>query len=156
MLAVQQEVRESALRRAGELLRLAVASMGGVLVVGGLLSTSDAKLDLWAILIVLAGAAATLTSAAILSQVLAGKSRYGTFAYGPDLRRLAHHVKTTTFPPPELYASLVVATPDWILLNAEAISLIQQAKARAIVALSLGVLLFLSGLIYILGRMIHG
>lgn len=151
ILELQDATRESVLRRSAELLRLAVASVGGVIVVMGLLSTSAVEIGPVAFIGFVAGVSVQIGSIAVLAASMAGGRIVGAFAYGPDLRVVAEHLVDDGIDERRLLETLVQGQPVWIDDNSALLIRLQRMNACAVAWLSGGAGIVLLDLFFILG-----
>lgn len=156
ILAIQQETRESALRRAGEILRLAMATVGAVVVVAGILTTSHQHVEVWIGGIVLGGLLLVGSAVIQLSRVLAGAGSYGVLASGPSMHRILDAARDTKVNDDLFLASLVESAADWIGDSGGSLARLQAAKGRALNLYITGATLLLGAAVYIAGGAIHG
>lgn len=155
-LNVQEAARESALRRAGELLRLTIADIAGVIVIGGILATVRIPVEPGPTVFAVLGIVLMILSASILSIVLSGTRYSGVLVAGPDFQRLADHVSKEKMTQRMLHGSIVLSLPDWIMQNERRIARVQRMSGYAIIALSVGTGLFFGALLYIGGGVLYG
>ncbi len=140
---------ESGLRRATELLRLTVATFGGVVVIAGILAARDFAIDGWALGWLALGTALLVGAAAILARVLAGSGETADFAFGPDIHEAVDVVDDPGFTERAVLRSLVVAAPTWIDGNKRLIQAVERSRGRALKILAAGVGALMFGLFYI-------
>lgn len=156
ILADQRESIEAIQRRGSELLRLAVATLGGVIVVSGILSTRAVHMDLVVFLVLTCAVFLLVASAGTFAFMLAGGKNRSGFASGPDLHVLGSAVVGEGISKHDLLASILKAQPGWVDGNEILMDRMQTAAAFGLGGLALGVVLFLAPLIYIMGGAIHG
>lgn len=151
LLEFQNQNRESILRRSSDLLKLSIATIGGVIVVGGILSASPAGIDLLELVGFSVGVTLIMVAAAILALSLAGGKSVGAFAYGPDLLRIAERFEEKGADQAGLLVSLVQVQPVWVQDNDLLMIRMQRINAVAVSSLALGAVVFSLTLLYILG-----
>lgn len=138
ILAWQDSLRESILRRTGELLRLAVATLGGILVLAGLMASSSTSLTGSAYWGFGAGVTFEALSAGTLASALAGGRWAGDFGYGPDLGRVMGYVLEGSVDEVGMLATMAGVQPDWILDNNRLLVRLQRINGIAVSFLILG------------------
>lgn len=151
LLEFQNQNRESILRRSSDFLRLSVATLGGIIVVGGIISTSRISIGLMDLVSFGAGVALVMIAAITLALSVAGGKTVGAFAYGPDLLRIADRFEEKDIDEVALLASLIRIQPEWVQENDRLMIRMQRMNAAAVTALALGALVFALTLLYILG-----
>ena len=151
LLATQERAHDQTLQRTGELLRLSVASLGGFIVIAGILAASDIAVDTLAFMALAVGLVGPLVAAATLAFALTGIGSPGGLAMGPDLNRVVSRVQETAVTPATLLESVATAVPDWVRDNRHATRRLQRLQAFAVGVLGAGVALLLVALLYILG-----
>jgi hypothetical protein len=151
VLSLQHETRESILRRAGELLRLAVATIGGVIVIGGILSAIRLPVTPVLFAVFAVGLSFQVVAAGLFAALLSGGRSVGAFAYGPEPRRLADLMLAGELTEEALWRSLIEIQPDLVADNNRLLIHLQRMNAFAVLTLSTGAALLLGGLFYILG-----
>lgn len=151
LLDFQNQNRESILRRSSDLLKLSVATLGGVIGIGGILSTSRARIVLIDLLGFGVGVTLIMIAAVTLALSLAGGRSVGAFAYGPDLLRIAGRFEERDVDEVALLVSLVQVQPEWVQENDLLMIRMQRMNAAAVISLALGSLIFSLTLLYILG-----
>lgn len=151
VLSFQDQVRESVLRRASELLKLSVATLGGVIVIGGIMSATRIPLPTEGFIAFAVGVGALVCSTGLLAATLADIRSPGAFTHGPDLRRIAQQMRRTGMTEVNLLIALVDAQPDWVEDNGHLIVRVQRMVAWALALLALGTIVLLAALFYIAG-----
>lgn len=156
MLLIQIQQQDSVERRAAELLRLSVATLGGIVVVSGLFVTSSIPIPLPALWGFAGAVVCASVAAFLLARLLVGRPKHAAFAYGPNLRMALHQLRGTNAPRAMFRHSLVEAMPGWLLDNDLTLARQRAVKVRALAWLAGSVLLVLAALFYMLGGHILG
>lgn len=151
MLLIQREKEASVERRITELLRLAVASLGGIVVVSGLLLTARIQMTGVVLFALSAGVLSVVTAAFILARMVVGRESDTAFAYGPDIRSVLRDLREREPTSDQLAESLLEAMPDWLQENDIILARQRRGKFIALSWLASGVLIVLMALVYILG-----
>lgn len=156
MLSVQQQVQDRAFNKAGELLRLSVATLGGLAVVLGILASIGFGIDTLAFVGLTSGVLLATTSACILAMLLAGMDRLAELAYGPNLDILLEHADDPGLAPVSYSRSIVQGFAECIHENERLLKGVQLRKSIAVLSLGVGVVLMLAALFYIMGGHMYG
>jgi hypothetical protein len=151
MLLIQIQQQESVERRAAELLRLSVATLGGIVVVSGLLVASSISLGVPALIGLSFGVGCVTVSSFILAQLLVGRRGEPAISYGPHFREVLRTIHEMGANRVMFRESMVEALPDWLEDNLVRLGNQRRTKANALAWLTVGVLAVLGALLYIVG-----
>ena len=149
MLAFQDATHEAELRRAGELLRLNVVTLGGLIIVAGILTTAKVAVGWVMFSALFVGVVALVGSSFLLSMVMTVSGGPRGFAYGPDLGLLVAQLAVERLTRPVLLLSLIEGLPGWVADNERMLARVHRRKAIALMAMVAGATLLLLALLYI-------
>lgn len=151
ILTFQDEVRESILRRASDLLKLSVATLGGVIVITGILSATGVPMTPVAFGGFAVAVLCQVFSAGVLAALLSGGRVVGAFMFGPDLRRVVNRLRQGKTTEVGFLLTLIGAQPAWVEDNNRLMVRLQRMNASAVIALAVGTFILPMTLVYILG-----
>lgn len=156
MLMIQIQQQESVERRAAELLRLSVATLGGIVVVSSLLVASSISLGATAMVGLSFGVGCATVSSFILAHLLVGRREEPAFSYGPNMGEILRTIRQSGVDRKVVRESMVEMLPEWIEDNILRLGHQRRTKANALIWLTLGVVAVLGALLYIVGGHILG
>lgn len=151
MLAVQLRRQESVERRTAELLRLTVATLGGIVVIFGFFISDRTQIRPAASVALAIGVICTIISSFVLARILVGRPADAPLAYGPDLRAVIPRMRARDMTLDQLTESLLEVMPDWLADNDRILARQRTGKVIALAWLALGASAVLLALVYIWG-----
>lgn len=152
----QLEAKTEALRGAESLLRLSLATLGGIIALGGLVVTVDAG-DSDALLVGLGIASLPAAAAAFCHAMpFAALPKSPIVILGANLDVIVSALSAMDATRALLVESTVRSVPAWLEANNMVIAKIERWKARGLLLLALAALVLLGTFVYIQGGRIFG
>lgn len=151
MIAMQTSAHDAEMRRTGDLLRLAVAVVGGVIVLVGILSAADVAVGWPPAILVGAGVFLVVSAAVILALVLSGRLQRDGLAFGPELEPILSRIKDPDLSEATVLRSICEGFPGWLNDNRALLRDLEKMRSLALLTMVLGVAAILVALVYIAG-----
>jgi hypothetical protein len=146
--------RQSALRGARDLLRLVVASLAGVVVLGVALVTVGIRVPTVALAMGLMGVLMLMGAGLALASVLAGMGAQAVMGFGPNPHRLVSRMVQAPLQELTLLNSLARGAPGIAESVARGLRSVRGAITGGLLLLALGTFLVMAGILYVLGGLI--
>ncbi len=140
------------LERTDRLVRLGVATLAGMIAVVGLMATRRVQLDAVETVFLAVGFLSAMIAVFLLARLNTGLHREQLLSFGPDLSKVCVSIEKGPLDEPSYYQVLSDHLSAQIDLNFKAIRSLSSRQDHALLVLSLGALLHLTAIAYIVGR----
>lgn len=151
MLEVQERLHHAEFNRVAEMLRLAVAGLGGLILVIGLLATSGWTVPTPALAAIAVGVLALIMAIFLLTSILARPRRSGAFVYGADMGIVLDRLVRGRMDQLAVVVTLASAIPRCLESNERLIGVLERRKSQALGLLAFAAADILLALLYIAG-----